>query len=74
MKFGKILGLTLCMGYLLGAHNGRVALWKGDDPEPARVFPYSVSSLPKADQEALKKGIRLESREELYRLIEDYLS
>lgn len=60
--------------FLLGIHDGKVALWYRDDPEPVQVFPYSASSLPLADQEALRHGIHIESKEDLIRLIEDYLS
>lgn len=60
--------------FILGCRDGYIALWKDSDPEPVRVFPYSVASLPEADRQALEKGIRLESREELLALLEDYLS
>lgn len=37
-----------------------------------RLLDVSVESLPSADREALKKGIRVESWKELLSLIEDY--
>ena len=61
-------------GFLLGVQNGMVALWQDGKPEPIRVFPYSVSNLPSDDQKALEAGIHLNSKLELIRLIEDYLS
>lgn len=66
--------LTLIFTFLLGTHEGFVALWRDDAPIPAEVFPYRAESLPPADQQALKRGIRIRSEEELDRLLEDYLS
>lgn len=66
--------LTLIFAFILGSHEGFVALWRSPGGEPDQVFPYSVSSLPRADQQRLEKGIVIESREELMRLLEDYLS
>ena len=66
--------LVLVLAFLLGIRDGYIALWKDGSPEPCRVFPYRAESLPKADQESLKKGIRIESREELSQLLEDFLS
>jgi hypothetical protein len=60
--------------FILGSKNGYIALWRGEDPQPVKVFPYPISALPLQDQQALKNGIRLESIDELYALIEDYLS
>lgn len=68
-----ICGIFL-LGFMLGVHDGRVALWKEDDPQPIRIFPYRVTSLPPADQRALEKGIVIEAKEQLHRLLEDYLS
>lgn len=64
----------LCLGFLLGIHDGRIALWKDDDPQPVKVFPYYASMLPEADQRALKKGIYLDDDADLRQLLEDYLS
>ena len=60
--------------YLLGAHDGFVALWQYGKPQPLEVFPYPLASFPLSDQELLKKGIRIESDGELNRLLEDYFS
>lgn len=74
----KCLSQLLCAAflsvYLLGIHDGRIALWSGDDPEPIRVFPYSVSMLPKEARKQLEAGIPIESMEDLNRLAEAYLS
>lgn len=68
------ISLLLALGFILGSHNGYVALWTEGRAEPDRTFPYRVSSLPPADQEALAKGIRAEDILELTQLLEDYLS
>lgn len=60
--------------YLLGIHDGKVALWKGEDPEPVKVFPYSASLLPEDARKQLEAGIPIDSIKELRQLIEDYFS
>ncbi len=74
MKKRNSVWLMLAFSFILGSHNGNVALWKDGDPEPIEVFPYSVSSLPEADQKRLEEGIHVKNRRELIRLVEDYLS
>ena len=64
----------LCLGYLLGVYRGQIALWKDPDPQPMRVFPYSVSMLPEEYRPTLEKGIRAYSIIELTKQLEDYLS
>ncbi len=64
----------LCLGYLLGVYRGQIALWKEPDPTPIRVFPYSVSMLPKDAQAILEKGIQADTVTQLTRQLEDYLS
>ena len=44
-----ILCPVLLLGFLLGSYNGRLAVWKDDDPEPYRVYPCPVYLLPKAE-------------------------
>ena len=66
--------LTLIFTFLLGCHEGFVALWKPPAEEPAAVFPYAVTSLPQADQQRLKKGIEIPNSDALMALLEDYLS
>ena len=73
-KFSGILCGALMAVYLLGVHEGKIALWSGNDPEPIQVFPYRVSMLPKKEREMLKNGIQVETLDELYRLAEAYLS
>ena len=74
MKKMKILTNLVLFGFILGIHEGRVALWKDNQKSPMKVFPYQASMLPEADQQRLEKGIHVDSLSELYKLIEDYLS
>jgi len=74
MKNFSVLTCTLLLGFLLGIHDGRIALWKDNNPEPLKVFPYSAYLLPPADRRALEEGIRFENLDELKRMVEDYLS
>ncbi len=73
-KRHSFLYYITALGFLIGIHQGRVALWKDEDPEPIKVFPFRAELLPKADQRALEQGIRVESEEELARLLQDFLS
>ena len=73
MKFEKLV-VAVALTFLLGVHDGYIALWKEGSPEPAEVFPYKASLLPEADQTRLEKGIRIESKKDLLELMEDYLS
>ena len=74
MKMRNFSCSIVLLGFLLGIHEGKIALWKDNDPEPIKVFPYSAEMLPEADQKALQKGIEIKSMKQLYSLIEDYLS
>ena len=65
---------AIALTFLLGVHDGYIALWKEGSPEPAEVFPYRAEVLPEADQRRLEKGIRITSKQELLQLMEDYLS
>lgn len=65
---------VLLLGFILGSHNGYIALWTDDSIEPDRIYPYRVTTLPEADQEALRNGIAVDDIVELTRLMEDYLS
>ncbi len=73
MKHG-IVYLTLIFTFLLGSHEGYVALWRNPAEEPAIIFSTQVTSLPAQDQIALEKGIEVHSNRELQQLLEDLLS
>ena len=64
----------LIFGFLLGIYEGRIALWMDGIKKPVYVSEYSANILPPADRERLEKGICVKDREQLNRLLEDYLS
>ena len=70
----RYLYCIMLVSFLAGIHNGRIAIWQGEDPQPKLILPYSTQLLPDGDRIALEKGIRLNSREELIRFMEDYCS
>lgn len=65
--------LLLCAGFLLGIHEGRLAVWRDDDPEPLHRFYVRAEELPPADQILLRRGLRAEDEQALYALLDDYL-
>lgn len=74
MKIKRFALSILLFGFILGIHEGKVALWKENSPKPIKVFPYQASLLPEADQQRLKEGVHVESISQLRKLIEDYFS
>jgi len=66
--------LALIWAFLIGNYHGYIALWTEEAKDPVKVFPYSVASLPPADQEKVNAGIRVNSPDDLKQLLEDYLS
>ena len=70
----QMLTALILSGFLLGVRNGQVAIWKDNDPQPIRVFNWSVSLLPSPIQEALIKGIRIDSDSDIGQLIQDMIA
>lgn len=68
------LSALLLLGFLVGIHDGYVAIWKDEDPQPVYVSPISADALPEQDRQALEKGIHLPNAEALTKAIEDYCS
>lgn len=66
--------LALILSFILGIHEGNIALWKKGSDDPVRVFPYRAGMLPPEARSALEKGIPIESIEQLEALAENYLS
>lgn len=62
------------LGFLVGIHQGRIAIWKDGSAAPMKVFPYPVITLPPQVQAQLKEGIAIDSAEDLERLLENLLS
>lgn len=69
-----LLYSILALGFTLGIHRGKVALWKDTCPEPVAVFPLYAAHLPGEDQQLLRQGIHAETVFELTARLEDYLS
>ena len=69
----RICTMVLLAGFLLGIRAGRLALWRDDDPHPVQIYDIRADSLPPADRLQLRRGIRIESREALWLLLENYL-
>ena len=61
-------------GFVLKEYDGKIAYFRGDSQTPEEVFDVYVNSLPEQDQKRMKDGIRVQTREELNRLIEDFTS
>lgn len=74
MKRKGCLYSILFFTFLLGIHEGYVALWVHEDPLPQKIYPYSVQSLPPEDQLALSRGIPIPDEITLNRYLEDLLS
>ena len=74
MSKRTILANIMLLGFILGIHEGRIALWRDNQKKPMKVFPYQASMLPEEDQKRLEEGIHVDSLNELYKLVEDYLS
>ena len=70
----QIFYFTAALFFLLGIKDGYVALWKDNSVVPLEVFPYKAQLLPPEDRQALEKGIRISTQEELMALLENYLS
>ncbi len=70
----RFLCTSLLLGFLLGSYQGRLAVWKDDDPEPYRVYPCPVSLFPREEREALQRGIRIDSMDDVSQFLENFLS
>lgn len=57
--------------FVLKEYNGRIALLEEGTDEPLAVYKTPLSALYPSDAELIRKGIRLNSRAEISRLIED---
>ncbi len=58
--------------YILKGYYNQIAVYETGDETPIRILDVPVSSLPYAEQSALRNGLQVSSLEELQRLIEDY--
>ena len=72
-RIGRTCTLALVSGFLLGIHEGRLALWREEVPHPEQIYDIRVDTLPPADRLLLEKGIRAADRAEVWRFLENYL-
>ena len=73
-RFRTHTAMLLLAAFLLGFRDGRLTLWREGCDRPEQIYDIREDSLPPADRLALRRGIRVESREELWMLLENYLS
>ena len=73
-KFRTCAAAFLLAGWLLGVRDGRLTLWKEGFDHPEQIYDIREDTLPPADRLRLRSGIRVESREELWMILENYLS
>ena len=74
MSISRMISAVLLLGFLLGIHEGYVALWEDGKAEPVEIYPYRAQYLPEADRQALEEGIRPQNERALQQLLEDFLS
>ena len=72
-RIRNICTMALAAGFLLGIRDGRLTLWRDGQTRPEQVYDIRADTLPPADQLQLQRGIRVETREELWLLLENYL-
>lgn len=60
--------------YTLKDYNGRIALYVDQDTKPTEIYNIFTNSLPEADITELRHGISVHTRQELEKLLEDYIS
>lgn len=70
----RLLSTALLLGFLLGIHEGKLTLWRDGISHPEQIYDIRADSLPPADRLRLRRGIRAESREELWLILENYLN
>ena len=74
MKRKNQLSTLLCASvlftFLIGIHEGRLAIWRSGDPTPTKVLPVPTALLPSDVREVLRQGIHVKSDEEIARLLE----
>lgn len=61
-------------GYILGAWEGKLAVFLAGNPTPDEVFDVYLVTLPEEEQRALEAGIPIPDEETLQKRLEDYTS
>jgi len=57
--------------YTLGEESGKLALFKAGEETPVARYDIYLSLLPEMDAAALRQGVPVYTREELYQYLED---
>lgn len=65
---------TKVVRYIIKSVEGGIAVYLEGEDDPIKTVEMDVSTLPKVDQDLLEKGIRVSSKEDLNRLLEDLCS
>lgn len=73
MGSGTVMSETETV-YTLKDYNGKLAVFKDEAQIPYEIFDVFTSNLPKKDREAVKKGIKANGKEEITKIISDYVS
>ena len=60
--------------YIIGVYDEKIAVFTQGDTVPIETYDVYVTTLPESDQRSLRKGISVQGKTELKRLIEDYTS
>ena len=58
--------------YTIGAWEGKVAVFEGDQPFPRQVFDVYVEALPPEQRRQVQAGVAAENDAQLSVLLEDY--
>ena len=58
--------------YIVKEYKGRIGLFYNEETEPREIYDADVSTLPEKDQEELRKGIVIEDKNSVHKIIEDY--
>ena len=73
-QYIPLLCTGVLLSFLLGSYNGRLAVWKNDDPEPYRIYPCPVYLFPQKERDALQRGIRINNMDDLSEFLENFFS
>ncbi len=60
--------------YTIKDYQGRIAVFAGESESPEYVFDAYTRHLPEYDREQILAGIRVEGKEAMMQLVEDYIS
>ncbi len=60
--------------FVVSEYQGNIAVFEKDNPSPVKITDVQIVDLPREDRELLKKGIKVNTKEELSNILEDYCS